>query len=233
VNSPAFTIAMPSTAGIYAKMRPGIGLVTAGCRLSSIASYDVSTPILLVSEDCMPAVTYLSPLSKFECLERLRHSTRRMRFADRFAHQQEGTIYGWLGGDRFRLYAEGPKWVSNSYAPYFYGRLISTAEGTVISGRFGIHWYTMAFSAVWVTAVGLVALLFAFHAILPPYYGVKDLLTRLIGACVPLLMLAFFYGLLKVCNRMGNNQRARMLEFLQSTLEASSVPGDHAASSLS
>ncbi len=170
--------------------------------------------------------TYITALSTDECLQRLKeHScsfVETLRFA--FARPEKGTVFATIRGGKFRLFAQGPKYVSNSFAPFFYGRLESTPAGTRIHGRFQMHRLVRVFMTIWFAGVGsgTVAVIAGvlsggMQSDLPPYVAV--------GTC--LLMLLFGVGLVRFGQWIARGQLRSLQDFIQNTLEAQSeLPGN-------
>ena len=163
--------------------------------------------------------TYTTALSPEECLERLRG--RSYTFADlarfRFSPPKEGTVFAKVRGSRFRLFAQGPGYLQNSFMPFFYGRLEQAAAGTRIHGHFGVHPFIRVFLAVWfgmLTAGTVVVLVITLAGKLNP--GGPHLL--------PIAMMVGFYlfmfGLIRFGRYLGRGQRASLDAFIRDVLEA-------------
>ena len=129
----------------------------------------------------------------------------------------QGTVVAKLRGDRFRLYAHGPKYVHNSFVPFLYGRLEATNEGSRIVGRFRMHPYVRVFMSVWFGGlvamsvfVPVLALAGRFNNGRPPF----------IAMVAPLMFILFGVGLLAFGRWIARGQVSRLLQFLREDLEA-------------
>lgn len=168
----------------------------------------------------MPAQTYITSLSIEECRSRLsdpQHSPPRFFTFNPFTPPPKGTIFVKLRGDRFRLFATGPKYIRNSFAPFFYGFLEALPNGTRIHGRFRTHSSSRIFMTIWFGLLGFITLrltsyLFSTeHQLVQPLYVV-------FGA--PLLMALFGIGLVRLCWWFGEGQRQSMQDFIRNDLLA-------------
>lgn len=110
----------------------------------------------------MPAQTYITSLSIEECRSRLtdpKYSPPGFFTFNPFTPPPKGTIFVKLRGDRFRLFATGPRYILNSFVPFFYGSLEALPNGTRIHGRFRMHPFTRIFMAIWFGFLGVFTLL--------------------------------------------------------------------------
>jgi hypothetical protein len=128
-------------------------------------------------------------------------------------------IAGDVKGNKIHLYFI-QKDLRNSFAPHFYGEVQARPSGTMIKGRFTMNRFVRLFLAIWFTGIGTIAVL-----LMP--LSVRSLLTGQTGVANPRLGL-FFPPFLLVCcllmvhwgKRMGNNNKAHILHFLQQSLNA-------------
>ena len=167
--------------------------------------------------ESVSAIVYSTSLRREECLRRLqRHSAR-----PGWKPQPKGTIYAKIRGDRFRLFATGPAYTHNSFAPFFYGRLEEETNGTKIRGSFRMHWYVQGFLMVWFGGLavmsGVVLFLILFrpnsaweHGRSPPVWM----------AAGPVGMMALGAGLVLFCRWLARGQRENLRSFLSEELEA-------------
>jgi len=163
--------------------------------------------------------TYTTALSPEECLERLRG--RSYTFADlerfRFSPPKEGTVFAKVRGNRFRLFAQGPKSLQNPFMPFFYGRLEAGAHGTRIHGRYGLHLAVRVFFYVWfgfLILAEIAILIAAVFGQLAP--GVHPVLA--LGG-VPVLLL-IGVGMVQLGRSFGGQQRDSLDAFIRDVLEA-------------
>src|SRR3972149_7628667 len=168
----------------------------------------------------MPAQTYITSLSIEECRSRLtdpKSPPPRFFTFNPFTPPPEGTIFVKLRGYKFRLFATGPRYIRNSFVPFFYGFLEAIPNGTRIHGRFRTHPSTRIFMAIWFGLIGFVTLrltsyLFSTeHKLVQPLYVV-------FGA--PLLMALFGIGLVRLCWWFAEGQRQSMKDFIRNDLLA-------------
>lgn len=168
----------------------------------------------------MPAQTYITSLSIEECRSRLTHpkySPPGFFTFNPFTPPPKGTIFVKLRGDRFRLFAAGPKHILNSFAPFFYGSLEALPNGSRIHGRFHMHLFARIFMAIWFALLGFITLLLTSslfsteHQLMQPLYVV-------FGA--PLLMALFGIGLVRLCWWFAEEQRQNMQDFIRNDLLA-------------
>lgn len=167
----------------------------------------------------MSVLTYITSFSIEECRSRLtdpKYASPKF-FTYSFTPLPQGTILVKLRGDRFRLFATGPKYIRNSFAPFFYGFLEALPNDTRIHGRFRTHPSSRIFMAIWFGLLGFITLrltsyLFsAEHQLMQPLYV-------LFGA--PLLMALFGIGLVRLCWWFAEGQRQSMQNFIQNNLLA-------------
>jgi hypothetical protein len=160
----------------------------------------------------MSATIYRTDLAKDECLRRLHEH----KGGGGWVPRPEGTIIAKIRGDRFRLFACGPLKVSNSFAPYFYGRLEGGTRSTHIRGAFRFHPITRAYLFVWfgglVAMCGFLLLLpqSAWGGRPPPRYAVLG----------PIGMIFLGVGLVRWCRWLARRQLEGLRNFLAHELQA-------------
>jgi len=168
----------------------------------------------------MPAQTYTTSLSIEECRSRLsapQYSPPRFFTFNTFTPPPKGTIFVKLRGDRFRLLATGPKYIRNSFAPFFYGSLEALPNGTRIHGRFHMHPFTRIFMAMWFGFLGFVTLLLI-SSLLSTDRQLMQPLHIIFGT--PLMMALFGIGLVRLCWWFAEGQRQSIRDFIQNDLLA-------------
>ena len=104
----------------------------------------------------------------------------------------------------------------NDFRPYFYGTLISEADGTRIEGYFGLDQWVRIFMWIWMGFVALSCIPMLTLFVREGGLHSKDAALDL----VPLYMLAFGVLLPKVGRWIGRGQERFILESLQETLAA-------------
>ena len=155
-----------------------------------------------------------------ECKRRLESAVD----AERLAFSSSGyagakPILGKLRGTTFRL--QKRRSYRNSFATFFFGRLVSSDSGTVIEGGFKMHPFVRVFMCLWFSFLGV----FAMFALLLPSNGQPEApwgrAGLLLGAIV---MGGFGIGLKKFGAWLGQGEEVAIVEFLKSTLEAKESP---------
>lgn len=128
-------------------------------------------------------------------------------------------ISGDVSGNRIHLYMVR-KELRNSFAPHFYGNLQARPSGTIIKGRFTLARFVMAILGVWFGGIGVVTIIVSPSAIKTLVNARSLVPSPFLGAFFPPLL--FVCGLLMLHwgYRLGGNDRARILEFLEHTLNA-------------
>ena len=167
----------------------------------------------------MRKIVYSTRLSVAECQQRLQShvipSSGVLRRA--FVPMDEGTIVAKVRGDRFRLFAKGPRYVQNSFAPFLYGKMETAKGGSRIIGRFRMHPFVRAFMSVWFGGLAVIA-------IVAPIIGHAEDAEAgkppFIFLFTPLLMILFGIGLVALGRLASRGQVSRLLEFLCVDLEA-------------
>ncbi len=154
-----------------------------------------------------------SPLSPEQCIQRLRDACDgpSALFGSR-------EVIGRLGRDSFRGHIRiGYR---NSFQTYVTAKFLPDGAQTRIRCRFGLHPLVIVFMAIWfgvvLTASGSIFVVAVVHLIQHTAVG-------LAGIAVPLLMLAFGYGLVRVGRWIARDEQELLTEFLCTTLHARRV----------
>ncbi len=174
----------------------------------------------------MNKIVYTTNLSTVECSQRLESHV--IPWSDvlrsTFTPMDKGTVVAKVRGDRFRLFAQGPKYVQNSFVPLFYGRVEATTEGARIIGRFRMHLFVRVFMGVWFGGLTIMAIVLPTVALFGSARADKPPFIFIVG---PLLMILFGIGLLTFGRWVARGQVARIHEFLRTDLDARAegVPG--------
>ncbi len=142
----------------------------------------------------------------------------RTRLAGSVGFNTVGPVLGSTSGDRFQLYVVR-KDFRNSFAPHFYGKLTAAASGTVIEGKFRMHFFIRIFLSMWFTAVIAIGGRIAIFSIKSLVAG-RSSEDTYIGLLVPGALI--LCGLLMVywCKTLGTDDEAQIVTFLQNALNA-------------
>ena len=151
------------------------------------------------------------------------HSSRtisdcRSRLAGLVGFNTVGPVIGSSSGDRFHLYVVRNDF-RNSFAPHFYGRLTTATSGTVIEGKFRMHFFVRIFLSIWFTvviAIGGRIVIFSIQSLVAR----RPTEDTYVGLFYPGVL--FLCGLLMVywCKTLGTDDEAQIVTFLQHTLNA-------------
>jgi hypothetical protein len=142
----------------------------------------------------------------------------RTRLARSIGFNTVGPINGSISGDKLHLYvAKQEFW--NSMAPHFHGRLIAAPSGTVVDGRFRMHFFVRIFLIIWFTGVTFIGgkmASFYIHSrsLEPPSLGTYP--TLLFPGALLLCGLLFVYW----CKKIGEDDEPQIVTFLQNVLKA-------------
>ena len=170
------------------------------------------------------SAVYRSDLRLDECLQRLqaRCGSAWAPWRGRWEWPAEGTVWAKIRGRRFRIFAQGPPYIRNSFVPFFYGRLDDKAGGCEIRGRFGIHPIVVAFMTFWFGGLGagFVTMVLGRLSILT----LPGIPPPLVVVVAPLGMMLFGIGLLTVGRRSARAQLRELERFLKHELKAQRAP---------
>jgi len=169
--------------------------------------------------------TYTTKLSAVECLQRLQAYTYDGRDCLRlaFSPPEKGTVFAKVRGSRFRLFAQGRKYVQNSFVPLFYGRVEESDGTTRIIGGFRMHLFARVFLFVWFGGLAIMAVIFPIVAFSGDFNVGEPPLIFVIG---PLPMMLFGVGLVSFGQWIARGQVAKLREFLRVEFEATQDSGD-------
>jgi len=163
-------------------------------------------------------IVYLSPLTVAQCLERIQaHVPDSDAWCAAGAAMERGTVLAKIRGQRVRLFALGPPWLVNSYAPFFYGRVETVAGGTQIVGRFRWAPWVTAFMAVWFGALAAMTIALLVVVLVGPSDPTSPVLFDLLA---PLVMMLAGAGLMALGRWLARKQVASVHQFLRVELEA-------------
>jgi hypothetical protein len=165
-----------------------------------------------------PTLMFHAALPPDEYLRRLREQAKPMTLirGGLFGPPQ-GTIMAKITGSSICLFACGPRYLYNSFEPYFYGTVEPQALGSLIQGRFRVHPFVRLFMAFWFGVLGV-----AWLSIL-----VAALLGRLSPGMPPLIALALpaaialgGFMIVRLCSWLGDGQKKRICEFIEGVTQA-------------
>ncbi|HTH49669.1 MAG TPA: hypothetical protein VMB21_19300 [Candidatus Limnocylindria bacterium] len=117
-----------------------------------------------------------------------------------------------MKGERFRLRCR--RTGRNSFAPRFHGRLLSSAEGTKVEGRFKMHLFTRIFMTFWFGCL-LGCLLLVIKSAVNHHQGFVPALAMTSG---PLFMLGMGYLIIRLGQWSGRKEERRMVALLTQVL---------------
>jgi hypothetical protein len=123
-------------------------------------------------------------------------------------------ILGKLRDTTFRL--QKRRYYRNSFAPFFFGRLVASDGGTLIEGEFRMHPFVRVFMTVWFSFLGLFSLTMLITVIAGRAEAQR---TAALGLVIPAGMAAFGVALIKFGRWLGRNEETAIIAFLKSTLE--------------
>ncbi|MDQ7248515.1 hypothetical protein [Dongia sedimenti] len=162
--------------------------------------------------------TLTSPLPVAECLTRLRGTVQ-----SEWAIFGHSPVVGRVGEKTFKLRKRLARGTYNSFQTYATGRLASNGASTLLTCRFGMHWFVMLFMALWLTP--FLAIIIFFVAVDLGNSRAPDLESLLI----PLVFASFGIALLGVGRAMARGERRFLLNFLEDTIEARKQHADREA----
>jgi hypothetical protein len=172
-----------------------------------------------VRSEEMKEETYRTELGKDECLAILRE--RDMAVLDRLecgsAPPEPGTVLTKVDGEKFRIEAQGPRFVSNAFVPFFYGRFIPSTNGSRFRGRIQMHPLVKAFMAIWFGFIGVFPAIF----LLGVRSGESDGDTSpLLAIFLAVITVILGIGLVKFGQLTSRDQRRSIGRFLDTELMA-------------
>lgn len=123
-------------------------------------------------------------------------------------------VVGHVGDGGFRLRLRiGYR---NSFQTHMFGAVRAEGRGTRIVARTGMHPFAAVFMTVWISMVGLAAVMVVAGSIeTRPAEAEQGLIVL-----VPVGMLALGIALVGIGRWVARNERARLIEFLERTVDA-------------
>ena len=160
-------------------------------------------------------ITLHTRLSLAECQSRLAAAVDIQKLAfTRSGYAGSKDILAKINGATFRL--QKRRNYRNGFAPFLYGRLVATENGTRIEGKFRMHPAARAFMVFW---FGFLALM-AIAVLLLPAHGQPET-ARFSVLQVTAGLAAFGVALVKFGGWLGRNEREALVDFLKRTFVAS------------
>jgi hypothetical protein len=127
-------------------------------------------------------------------------------------------VLGDFRGASFRLHTS--RYYTNSFAPFFYGKLLPSDNGTLIQGEFKMHPFARLLTLFWFSFIGI----FAAGGLIVPMQdqpltglGRRVFFEALVGFAILGVVLV------KFGQWLGRGEHKTILDFLKSSLEASPV----------
>jgi hypothetical protein len=150
-----------------------------------------------------------------DCRSRLGSNTDLGGMALSWDSATPGSVLGEFRGPVFRLHTK--KYYSNSFTPFFYGKLAEVDGGTVVEGEFRLHPFIRLFLLFWLAFL----LLFGASAIIvpAPQHPVSDIPRGWFYAGIALLAVVGV-AFVQLGRWLARGEREVIHSFLKSTLEA-------------
>lgn len=108
----------------------------------------------------------------------------------------------------------------NSFQTVMFGTMKAEGRGTRIAARTGMHPFAAVFMTVWLSVVGLAATTAVVHSI----EATPGEPAQALFLLVPVGMFGFGIALVGIGRWIARGERARLIEFLERTLEAKRAP---------
>src|SRR5665213_2701447 len=157
------------------------------------------------------AFDLISPLSREECVQRLR---------SKIDPAWGGTVVGSVGDTSFRL--RKPIYYRNSFQYSLSGRLIDENGQTRLHCRIGLHPLVRAFLVVWFG--GVLAACAAISIRMASVLAGGSLPENMWpGVMIPFLMLAGGVALVMAGKYLARDERAFLIDFLRRSVEAQKI----------
>jgi hypothetical protein len=157
-------------------------------------------------------------LSLADTRARLAASTDVRGLALSWDAQGPGAVLGAFRGPFFRLHTG--RYYSNSFAPFFYGKLTEADGGTIVEGHFKMNPFVRLFMVFWLSFI----LLFGLGAIIVPAQAHRPIDLGRGGFFAVLALLGLLgVGFVQFGKWLGRGDEAVIHSFLTATLEASDL----------
>jgi hypothetical protein len=165
-------------------------------------------------------ISYRSPMGVQDCLAAIDGHAYGASDALKYAFDPPpaGTVLAKRGGSSCRIHVQGPRHTRNSFIPFFFGSVTPDPAGCRIQGAFRLHPFVKVFMTVWFAFVGLFCLVGLVFLAVRPAEG-------WLFAAVPLVMVAFDYGLVRFGAWFSKDQLTALERFLTTELLASRSDG--------
>jgi hypothetical protein len=153
-----------------------------------------------------------------ECHARLGASIDLRGLALSWEAQAPGAVLGEFRGPAFRLHTR--KYYSNSFAPFFYGKLTGTDGGAILEGGFRMNPFVRLFMVFWFSFL----LLFGLGAVIVPAQAHPAIALGRGWLFSILVLLALLgVGLVQFGKWLGRGDQEVIRAFLKNALEASEL----------
>jgi hypothetical protein len=154
-------------------------------------------------------------LSVADCRKRLASATDLGGLALSWDANGPGAVVGEFRGPLFRLHTK--KYYSNSFAPFFYGKLAEADGGAILEGGFRMHPFIRLFMVFWFAFL----LLFGAGGLIVPALPHPAVgIGRSCFFSVLALLAVVGVGLIQLGKWLGRGEKEVILSFLETTLEA-------------
>jgi hypothetical protein len=164
---------------------------------------------------------FVTPLSRTECLARLRNATGTSRwYSLEFPSLNEPQLV-WVRGNQFIVMKAvgGPP--RNSFRRLFHGEIYDDPRGALIRGRFRLHVVVRLFLCVWfgaVVAIGVLLIVMNIGRGLGVFLGQKT--PGWWPTLIPGLMLSFSIVLVRSGISFSRSGEEQVIHYLKESLEA-------------
>jgi hypothetical protein len=157
-------------------------------------------------------------LNMADCQTRLKSSTDLRGLALSWDTPGPGPVLGEFRGPVFRLHTR--KYYSNSFVPFFYGKLTEVDDGSILEGGFRMNPVVRLFMVFWFSFL----LVFAVGAIMVPAPAHPAVALSRGWLFAVVVLLAILGVALVLCGRwLGRDDQQVIHSFLKGTLEASEL----------
>ena len=168
----------------------------------------------------MSRLLYTTKLSADECLQRLQARSQERLSISAWSLPERGSVFVKVRANRFRLFAQGHKYVRNSFVLFFYGRVEESGDGARIIGVFRMHPLVRVFLLIWFGGLAIMSVVFPFVAFSGKVQAGEP---PVIFVVAPLLMILLGVGLVSFGRWLSRGQVSRLRQFLSEELKATLV----------
>ena len=157
-------------------------------------------------------------LSVADCRARLASSTDLKGITLSWDPEALGTVMGEFRGSAFRLHTR--KYYSNSFAPFFYGKLTQADGGAMLEGGFRMNPFVRLFMAFW---FAFLLIFFVGAMMVPPAPHPAGGVGRCWFYAGLALVAVLGVGLVLLGKWLGRGDQTVIHAFIKNTLEASDM----------